>query len=214
MKTQSSFFPPPRVADWLINLFAAPKEAESMLGDLHEEFSQLASHSEIAFARRWYWRQTVATIAHLFGAGFRIAPWSTSAAVVGGFLLGSLFHGLLDKLLSVVTDRYLMYWSAHFKAYMFFATDGMLIANLLSSMFVGCVVALAAKGREMVATVSLALVLCAMVATALPSLIMHWPSGEVIPWVLFQCSGPFAMVIGSALVRMRRAATANLPTVA
>jgi hypothetical protein len=37
------------------------------LGDLLEEYSYLAPKSGVTFARRWYRRQTVKTIAHLFG---------------------------------------------------------------------------------------------------------------------------------------------------
>ena len=90
MTSQADFLQPPRIAVWLVNLFTlTAEEAESIPGDLLEEFSHLASKSGVAFARSWYWRQTVKTIAHLVGSGFRVAPWSTTAAVVGGFLLVS-----------------------------------------------------------------------------------------------------------------------------
>jgi len=82
---------PPRLATWLVNLFASTEE-ESILGDLLEEYSDLASKSGVAFARRWYWRQTMKTIAHLADTGFRVAPWSTAAAVAGGFLPVSYTH--------------------------------------------------------------------------------------------------------------------------
>jgi hypothetical protein len=62
-------------------------EAESIQDDLIEEFSLLASKSGVASARRWYWRQTMKTVPPLAGVGFRTAPWMTTAAVVGGFLL-------------------------------------------------------------------------------------------------------------------------------
>ena len=41
MMPQRYFFQPPCVAVWLVNLFTPAKEAESILGDLLEEFSQL-----------------------------------------------------------------------------------------------------------------------------------------------------------------------------
>jgi hypothetical protein len=62
---------PPRLAVWLVNLFTRAEEAESILGDLLEEYFQLASKSGVALARSWYWRQTVKTIAQLAGTGFR-----------------------------------------------------------------------------------------------------------------------------------------------
>jgi hypothetical protein len=80
MTSQPDSIQPPRIAAWLVNLFSASQEAESILGDLHEEFSDLRSRSSDAFARNWYWRQSVKTIAHLMGAGFRVAPWSTSGS--------------------------------------------------------------------------------------------------------------------------------------
>jgi hypothetical protein len=212
MTSAADFVRPPRVATWLVNLFTSSEE-ESISGDLQEEFSQLEKKSGLAFARRWYWRQTLKTIAHLFGGAFRAAPWSTTAIVVGGFLLLQFASRLPDKVLSVVTDRYLAYWSNHFSAYMFWATDGMLIAHLIVSMFVGCIVAFAAKGREMVATITLDLVLSAMMGVAYFGWVAgHWPMHMALLWILFQCSGPFAIVLGGAIVRTRRATAKPRPS--
>jgi hypothetical protein len=115
MTSQADFIRPPRIAAWLVKLFVSAGE-ESILGDLIEEYTDLALKSGFAFARRWYWRQAVKTIAHLGGNGFRGAPWSTAAAVIGGFVLHRFVSGLPDKVLSAVTDRYLAFWSTHFKA--------------------------------------------------------------------------------------------------
>jgi hypothetical protein len=73
--TKPSFVQPPRFAVWLVNLFTPYEQAESIPGDLLEEFSELALKSDGAFARRWYWRQSVKTIGHLIGCGFRSVPW-------------------------------------------------------------------------------------------------------------------------------------------
>ncbi len=210
MTSQANFVRPPSFATWLVNLFTVPEE-ESIVGDLFEEFSQLASKLGVGFARRWYWRQTVKTTAHLFGTGFSVAPWSTSAAVVGGYLLGAFLHGLPDKVLSVVTDRYLAFWSSHFQVYMW-VLKGMLIGHLILSMFVGCVVALAAKGREMVATMTLSLALCAMTGAALAWVAKDWPVGDTLQWMLWQCAGPFAIVMGGVIVRTRRSAARTRPS--
>ena len=199
---------PPRLATWLVNLFASTEE-ESILGDLLEEYSDLASKSGVPFARRWYWRQTMKTIAHLADNGFRVAPWSTAAAVAGGFLLHRFVSGLPDKVLSAVTDRYLMYWSTHFKAYIWML-NGMLIEHLVLSMFVGCVVALAAKGREMIATMTLALVPCALMGGALIWVATHRPLD--VAWMLWLFADPFAIVVGGAIVRTRRSAAKPLPS--
>src|SRR5580704_14470195 len=93
MMSQDSPVQPPRLAAWLLELFVSDKRAESIAGDLVEEFSELASKSGVAAARSWYWRQSGRAIAHLIGNGFRVAPWSTAGTVIGGFLL--LRFGLL-----------------------------------------------------------------------------------------------------------------------
>jgi hypothetical protein len=212
MMSRASSMQPPRIAVWLVGLFTPDREAESIPGDLLEEFSNLASNSGGPYARRWYWRQTVQTIAHLFGTGFRVAPWSTSAAVAGGYLLGFV-HRLPDKVLSAVTDRYLDYWSHHFKAYMFWASDGMWVAHLILSVFVGCMVALGAKGREMVATMTLAMVLYTMVGVGyFASAAKHWPMDLTLSWLLFQCSGPSALIVGAVIVRTSRSAARTRPS--
>jgi hypothetical protein len=208
MTSQPDLVRPPRLATWLVNLFASTEE-ESILGDLLEEYSDLASKSGVPFARRWYWRQTMKTIAHLADKGFRVAPWSTAAAVVGGFLLHRFVSGLPDKVLSAVTDRYLMYWSTHFKAYIWML-NGMLIEHLVLSMFVGCVVALAAKRREMIATMTLALVPCALMGGALIWVATHRPLD--VAWMLWLFADPFAIVVGGAIVRTRRSAAKPLPS--
>jgi hypothetical protein len=209
MTSQAHFVQPPRFATWLVNLFTLPEE-ESIVGDLFEEFCQLASKSGVGFARRWYWRHSLKTVTHLFCTGFRSAPWSTTTAVVGGFLLGRYAHGVPGKVLNAVTDRYVAFWAAHFQSYTW-VLNGMLIVHLTASMFVGCIVALAAKGREMVATMTLGLVLCAMAGVALPWITTHWPLGNAIVWMLWQCAGPFAIVVGGAIVRTRRSAATRLP---
>ncbi|HWY21772.1 MAG TPA: permease prefix domain 2-containing transporter [Candidatus Acidoferrum sp.] len=210
MTSQAHFALPPRIATWLVNLFTPAQEAESILGDLVEEFSELASRSGVQHARRWYWRQTAKTIAHLAGTAFRASPWSTAAVVVAGFLLHGFVTGLPDKVLSAATDRYLAYWSTHFKTYMFFATDGMLIGHLVLSMLVGCVIALAAKGREMVATMTLALVLCALIGAAWVWVAMH--GGMDVSWILWSCVDPLAIVVGGMIVRTRRSAATARPS--
>ncbi len=213
MTSQSDFVQPPRIAVWLVNLFAPVEEAESILGDLLEEFSHLASKSGVAFARSWYWRQTVKTIAHLFGSGFRVTPWSTAAAVVGGFLLIRFGFKLPEHAIEAVLERYGVF-EHHFNAYVFFANDGskwIEIVMVLTAMVVGCIVGLAAKGREMVATMTLGLVLCSMAGTA--SLVWLARGQDSMLWQLpWHCVFSLAVVIGGAIVRTRRSAARTRPS--
>jgi hypothetical protein len=208
MTSRADFIQPPRLAAWLVKLFASGEE-ESILGDLTEEYSDLALNSGLAFARQWYWRQAVKTIAHLSGNGFRGAPWSTAAAVIGGVVLHRFVSGLPDKILSAVTDRYLAFWSTHFKAYVFLL-NGMPIEHIIGSVFVGCVVALAAKGREMIATMTLALVFCTLICAAMVWVATH---GAVdVAWMLLSAADPIAIVVGGAIVRMHRLAATSRPS--
>jgi hypothetical protein len=88
--------------------------------------------------------------------------------------------------------------------------NGMPIEHLIGAMFVGCVVAFAAKGREMIATMTLALVLCALIGAAFVWVATQRPMD--VAWMLWSCADPFAIVIGGAIVRMRRSAAATLPS--
>lgn len=197
---------PPRLAAWLVGLFTSDQEAESIPGDLQEEFSQLAAKCGVAVARRWYRRQVIKTVAHLGGRAFSGAPWATTAAVVGGLFLSRFVQGLPDKLLSAVTDRYLFYWSNHFKAYMFWATDGMMIAHITASLLVGCVVALAARGREMVATMTLGFVHCMMSVVAFLVLVSRTGDDSFLWILVLQLADALAIVMGGVIVRTRRSA--------
>lgn len=205
MISDKDFIQPPRFATSLVSLFIPAEEAESVLGDLFEEYSQLRSESGAMSARRWYWRQIVKTVAHFFASAYRVAPWSTIAAVIGGYLLGGFLHDLLDRVWSALTDTYLVYWSHHFHAYMFWARDGMLIGNFVASMLVGCFVALTAKGREMVAAITVSFLLGVMAVIGL--LFMAARYGHIfLVGSLFYFGGLVGTIFGGAIVRMRRSA--------
>jgi hypothetical protein len=208
MTSKADFIQPPRLAAWLVKLFASGEE-ESILGDLTEEYSGLALKSGLVFARHWYWRQAVKTIAHLSGNGFRGAPWSTAAAVIGGVVLHRFVSGLPDKILSAATDKYLAFWSTHFKAYVFLL-NGMPIEHIIGSIFVGCVVALAAKGREMITTMTLALVFCTLIFAAMVWVATH--RAVDVAWILWSSADPIAIVVGGAIVRTHRLAATTRPS--
>jgi hypothetical protein len=163
MTFQGPFVEPPRFAAWLVELFVSDKRAEAIAGDLVEEFSELASKSGVTSARSWYRRQSAKAIAHLIGTGFRVAPWSTVGAVVGGFLLlrfGLLLPGrAIGAVLELRSHHVVPYYTEpQMKTYLFWFNNGVLIGRLLVSLLVGCIVATVVKGREMVATTTLCLV--------------------------------------------------------
>jgi hypothetical protein len=79
-------------------------------------------------------------------------------------------------------------------------------------MFVGCIVALAAKGREMVSTMALGLVFGAMAVVG--SLVMVTRTGDYafLGRLTWYFADSFAIVIGGAIVRTRRSAATTLPS--
>lgn len=209
MNTCADSVQPPRVATWLVCLFTSTDD-ECIVGDLHEEFAEMASRSGIGIARNWYWRQSLRTIADLAVGGFRGAPWFTSCAILGGFLLLRFAHSLLGKLLNAVTDRYLLYWSGHFQAYLW-VLKAQFPAYLLTSLLVGCMVALVAKKREMIATIAFGIMLCAMIFFGYLSALAQ--TGDLtflwnMPWAF---SDPLAIIMGGIFVRRLRAHKRALP---
>jgi hypothetical protein len=211
MSHRRSLVRPPRLAAWLVELFVSDRRAESVAGDLVEEFSDLASRSGVAYARSWYWRQSVKTIAYLLGMGFRVAPWSTVGTIVGGFVL--LRFGLLlpGRAIGAVLELRWHHVTPYFtepqmKAYLFWFNTGVLTGRLLVSLLVGCIVATVAKGREMVATITLSLVEFALIGvTALVNLAGHWSwfgFGMFVLWnLMILTGGAFVRVYRSALPR-------------
>jgi hypothetical protein len=222
--TNADFRRPPRIAVWLVTLFTPADQAESIVGDLLEEFSQLASESGASFARNWYWRQVVKTIAHLAGAGFRAAPWSTAAAVVAGFFLIRLGVWLYGQAFEAVLDGWVYGYLSDLgrhqpavnvgAAYMFWITRGMLIGRGAVTALVGGIVAMGSKGREMTATMALALFMTVLEIVGISMMVAATGDYQFLllwslPTVL---ADTIPIVIGGAIVRMRRSRTAMLPS--
>jgi hypothetical protein len=203
MTPQSHFVQPPRLAVWLLTLFALDDEAESILGDLLEEFTLLASKSGVPFARRWYWRQTLKTVYQLADHGFRTAPWSTMVAVLGGFSLRLVLAGRVEPAIVAVLDRYQVY-EHHFSTYMFFASTGIDIGHLITFLFVGFIAAFVARGREMVATISLGLFWGALTVASFPAVVMQSGYGTALSRGMVYFADSLVMVIAGVIVRTHR----------
>ena len=129
MSSRTDSIQPPRTAAWLVTLFGSGAYGESIPGDLFEEFSYLASEKGIGHARRWYWRQTVKSIPHLWVAEFRTAPWTITAAVAGAFLLrwivSMLSQPAINGAIDTVLSRYRVYENDP-QAYIFWLTSSVL----------------------------------------------------------------------------------------
>ncbi|MGA7412858.1 MAG: permease prefix domain 2-containing transporter [Bryobacteraceae bacterium] len=205
MIPQADFVQPPRLAVWLVTLFAPAEQAEAILGDLLEEFFQLASKSGVGCARSWYWRQSVRTSAQLACGGLSAAPWSTVTAVVGGFLLAKFAFRWPEQAIFAVLDRYQVY-DHHFTVYKFWIGDGIVIGLVVLHLIVGGIVAVVAKGREMTATIALGFIRSALgVIGALLTLIRYEHGWTLWP-MLHQFAFSIAMVAGGVIVRTWRLA--------
>jgi hypothetical protein len=211
MTAQPHFLQPPRTAVWLLSLFTLAEEAESIQGDLLEEFSLIVSKSGVAAARGWYWRQTMRTVPQLAGVGFRTAPWMTAAALVGGFLLPKLVIPLVAPAIFAVLEKYQVP-EHHFSTYVFFASTGLDIGLLIAFLVIGFAVAFASRQREMVVTITLALMQWAMVVVGSIYQLITTGHGALLwrfTWPFADC---FVIVLAGTIVRMYRLAVLSRPS--
>ncbi len=193
---------PPQFAAWLVSLFGPSQQVESILGDLAEELSDIASKSGVASARSWYWRQSLKTSAHLASSSFRTTPWSLGGVVLLGFLLRRIDLQLPERIIVAILRAQRPYSNLHYGFYVWQITYGIPIAHIMVSALVGCVVAFAAKGREIVATVTLSLLVCGLIGAALVRVATLGPMD--FAWMLWSFADPLTMVFGGVIVRQIR----------
>jgi hypothetical protein len=206
--TQSFVAKPPLVAAWLVDLFIPAEQAESIPGDLLEEFLGLASTQGVVFARHWYWRQSLKTIAHLVGTAFRVAPFQLVGAVLLGLLLLQVGFLLFEEAIVAILLRHRFPVDAVALS-IFWLPWSMQIGRLIVAVTISCIVAAAVKGREMVATMTLALGLNGL--TALAFSFKHWQELMWMArhWLLFLPQEvtffvtPIAIVVAGGIVRKR-----------
>jgi hypothetical protein len=207
MTSQSRSPRPPAIAFWLISLFALDEEGESIVGDLQEEFSLLAATSGERSAQNWYWRQAIKTLPRLANFAFRSAPWITLAAVAGGLVLRKLVAPLVGSATFAVLFRYEAFFEHHFRAYLFFASTGLDIEHLITFLLIGFIVAVAVRGREMVATAMLAMIFAALAVIGSTYAAIRSGSGELLWRLVWYFADSAALVVAGAIVRMHRLAT-------
>lgn len=201
---------PPPIAVWLIRLFALVDKAESIPGDLMEEFSLLASKSGVSTARNWYWRQTIKTVPRLAGSAFRTVPWTIVTAVVGALVLRLLCGRLVGYLIFRVVHRYGVFVADHHVAvYLVYNVE-----LLTRFVLIGLIVALVSREREVVATATVALVFAASVVVGSTyGAITH--GIDPIFWRLTSyLVDLFVIVLAGAIVRSHRLAPKSRPSAA
>jgi hypothetical protein len=207
MSSQPDLQPPqpPRIAGWLLMLFTPPAITESIVGDLLEEFSGLVIKSGLAFARRWYWRQTLRTIAHAGGSAVSSAPWLIFISILGGLWLIGFATRSSAHAMQVFLDARRLYES-HPSAYLFWLKFPLEIGRVILCGLVGVVVALASKRMEMITVIAISLVQIALFLTAVVAVIARgeaWSQWFIamLPWNGL-CS--IATVAGGVIVRTWR----------
>jgi len=207
---------PPFIPKHLVRLFVCGQNAEAIAGDLAEEFVELVSTAGLEYARRWYWRQSAKTVANLAVATFGTASWLMSATIICGFLLLGFALSIPERMIDAVLD-----WHRHgvipyytwpqMQSYLFWLNNAIMAGRLITAMLVGCVVALVAKRREMVATTALGFLWAIFGSVDL----LIWfakPAPLRTPvWFLLVTTYvyPLALVLGGMLVRIVRSHTAR-----
>ncbi len=217
---------PPRIAVWLIELFASAEQVEAIHGDLLEDFSVIASRSGISAARRWYWKQSLKSVTHLIWTGYRTAPWLIPLAI-GGICVFRLTLNLPTRVVCGIVFSIPGYYKTHWIPWTFWVNYGVAIGTLVWEALIGCLIGLVAKGKETIATATLGALGIAIFT--IPYLfwfawyVAHWPSSYTRPSgspaftfgmvILINAFGHSVMpVIGGGIVRRFRSTAARRPS--
>jgi hypothetical protein len=193
-----------------LSIIGSADQAESILGDLEEEFSDIASKSAAVSARRWYWRQSLKTMAQLAGAGVRNAPWPLAGLVLVGFLLHWFSAGLPKRVIVAILRTDWLYSNLHHDFYISFLSYGFPIARDIQSILLGCLVAAFARQREVIATTALSVLGSASIGLLFFDTSGHWSRFAYSwPFLIMQLLNQLAIVLGGVIVREIRLALRN-----
>jgi hypothetical protein len=164
---------PPRLATWIVTLFAPPKEAEAIVGDLHEEFTSLVEREGARAARWWYWRHSVRAAGDLALGPFIAHPWSSVAIGVAGLALSAAIGWSFTKVLEAIVLRYPVY--AYVNGTIFWRVTGP-----LPFIVTGWIAATVVRDRPMSAALSIVFALAALLALDTPiMLLLYGPPQRV-----------------------------------
>jgi hypothetical protein len=145
---------PPRIATWLLDLCVAPNQSDTILGDLSEEFTVIATNLGMAAARRWYWRQATKTVAGSLLAQVQQRPWLFLAIALVGWLLPRVYGIAIERAVTAVHARWQVY--VYIDAYSFWLLYGVLLRSTIVPMVTGWLVATVVKSRPIGAALVLA----------------------------------------------------------
>jgi hypothetical protein len=194
-------FQPPRTACWLLDLFTPYEEAESIPGDLDEEFCAVAEERGIRAAQRWYWRQTCRSVAHLIAAALRTSPWSLVSTVLAGVFLLRLGAPLPERLEFAILNWGHLYHS-HWYAYVSrMGGSEILAGQLLVGLVAGFAVGLLAKGRELVAALLLILVMQLLLVVIVQSSRVVGPAMLLWHFLIYLSGVSIMILLGAWIIR-------------
>jgi hypothetical protein len=162
------------------------------------------------------------TIANQFTSGFRAAPWTITCAVLGGLLLAWFIPNWSSRALFVITREHGVYVQKRIQFMGSWVHTGLLIITMFEMLLIGCIVAISAKGREIVATTALLLTEVAflwvgavwMIERGTVMIISTTPSSYLIilSLPLFFLERSFSVVVGGFIVRMYRNSRMQRPS--
>jgi hypothetical protein len=205
MMQQPTSNQPPRLALSMVHLFAPHDQAEAIPGDLLEEFLGIAAASD---ARRWYWRQTVKTVAHLFADGFR-SPHMLFVVLVAGLLgVGAIW--LTQETAIAILYRYPVY--LHIHPYLFWLIYAIVIERFLVPLLAGFLAATMERRRKMVAVITLSLLFGSVGGIQLLPFVRflsqwndyRFPRPIVAVIIATTFLSPAAIVVGGCIARKMR----------
>ena len=168
---------PPRLAVWLVDLFASAHEADVVLGDLSEEFTAIVARQGGRQARRWYWRQCRRTIVHLAVGSFRGKPWRTFGIGVAGLALTWPLRLATRFASEAITARYPVY--DYVSVPLFLG-----INDLVPLFAAGWVMARVVRNRPMTAALSMVLARTVLMAVVDPIVVSILDERTVVRFAL------------------------------
>ena len=200
---------PPRLANWLLNLFVSKEQASPIAGDLREEFATVASRRGLSAARLWYWRQTAKTVPHLFYAQLVTEPGQTFAALVAGLVV----LWLANMLMVAIAWHYYPYGWPEFLRLLVWLVCFPIATLIIPPMLSGCIAAWATKRRGPAVTIllifavfALRLVVMYFFPRQLPSLVPYWSlwpyaAAREIDTVAGAVGWPMMVLVGGLVAR-------------
>jgi hypothetical protein len=198
---------PSRLAIWLVALCGPGEAGQAALGDLLEEYLYQQQKLGTSAAKRWFWRQSLKTIAYLVGKEIRGAPLTIAAAIVGGFLLRWRVSRSLNPAVTTVVDALLHRYDVYARdphAYLYWTVHIMNADRLVVNLLTGLILATVVKHRELATTLGLALLGDLL---AIQGMSRAWArTGNTgylwtLPWSF---AFSFALIFGGVIVRARR----------